>query len=166
MKQSKILDNIQDQMKPGKITLSGFLGNDDRKLIDILIEDDAVVKRMDLTHEDIAQKMIYFKDKGLKGLGEFIKVPPHFEVRVDSVRGKIPCPFGDPGVFKKINTTVKNLDKNMEITYTDLNIHMIYAHGFYEGKGSDFRLEPKKIITTLEIKSSDFDYNLTNRKED
>ncbi|HMA68689.1 MAG TPA: hypothetical protein VKN74_02370, partial [Candidatus Mcinerneyibacterium sp.] len=61
MKQSKILDNIQDQMKPGKITLSGFLGNDDRKLIDILTEDDAKVKRMDLSHEEIAQKMIYFK---------------------------------------------------------------------------------------------------------
>jgi len=49
-----------------------------------------------ISHQDIANRMLYFKEHGLRGLGEFISVPPHFEVRVDSSRGKLPCSIGDP----------------------------------------------------------------------
>jgi hypothetical protein len=31
------------------------------------------------------------------------------------------------------------------ISWTDLNIHMIEAHGFFEGKGSFFRIEPIEL---------------------
>lgn len=155
MKQTPELDKAQERMKPGVITRDGFLGNDKRKLIDILIEDDAEVKRLDLTHKRIANRMIYFRDAGLRGLGEFITVEPHFEVKVDTVRGKLPSPFGEPGIFPKTNTTVKNMNLDKEITYTDLNIHMILAHGFYEGKGSPFRLEPKELKEILEIKTEE-----------
>ena len=86
--------------------------------------------------------MVELRDAGMAGLGEFLDVAPHFEVRVDSVRGKLPCPFGDPGIFPKTNTTVRNKRLGREITYTDLHIHLIGSHGFYEGKGSPFRLEP------------------------
>lgn len=138
-------------MKPGIITRDGFLGTDARNLIDILVEDDALVKRMNLDHQSIAQRMIELRDAGLRGLGNFISVEPHYEIRVDSVRGKLPCPFGDPGVFPKTNTVVRNLENNREITYTDLNIHMIMAHGFYEGRGSPFRLEPDDLVHILDI---------------
>jgi len=49
-----------------------------------------------ISHQDIANRMLYFKEHGLRGLGEFISVPPHFEVRVDSSREKLPCSIGDP----------------------------------------------------------------------
>jgi hypothetical protein len=151
MKQTVQMMRIQEKMKPGVITRDGFLGPDRRNLIDILIEDDETVKRMGLTHQQVAQRMLEFRDAGMRGLGEFISIEPHFEVRVDSVRGKLPCPFGDPGIFPKTNITVRNLEKNEEITYTDLHIHLIGSHGFYEGKGSVFRLEPKALVDTLEI---------------
>jgi len=151
MKQTVQMKKIQEKMKAGVITRDGFLGNDRRNLIDILIEDDETVKRMNLTHQAIAQRMIDLRDEGMRGLGDFIHVEPHFEVRVDSVRGKLPCPFGDPGIFPKTNITVKNLEKNREIIYTDLHIHLVYAHGFYEGKDSVFRLEPKELVEALEV---------------
>ena len=141
-------------MKPGIITRDGFLGTDRRNLIDMLVEDDETVKRMDLTHATVAQRMIDLRDAGLRGLGNFINVEPHFEVRVDSVRGKLPCPFGDPGIFQKTNTTVRNLKSGKEVTYTDLHIHMIGSHGFYEGRGSPFRLEPEILVSVLEIKKA------------
>jgi len=155
MKQSPQLQKAQSAMRPGVITRDGFLGSDTRNLIDILIEDGAEVQRFNLTHADIAHRMIEIRDSGMKGLGDFIDVEPHFEVRVDSVRGKLPCPFGDPGIFPKTNTIARNLELGKEITYTDLNIHMIMAHGFYEGRGSGFRLEPSDIIEVLEIKPAD-----------
>ncbi len=151
MKQSPQLDSIQEQMKPGVITLDGFLGTDERNLIDILIEDDWTVRRLGCTHAEIAERMKYFRDRGSEGLGQFILVDDHFEVRVDSVRGVLPSPFGGPGMYGKVNTTVRNTRLGKEVTYTDLHIHFIGEHGFYEGKGSPFRLDPEEVIDVLEI---------------
>ncbi|MBN1835793.1 MAG: hypothetical protein JW820_08075 [Spirochaetales bacterium] len=155
MKQTVQMDRIQEKMAPGVITLDGFLGTDPRKLIDILVEDDEEVKRLNLTHQGIAQRMIELREAGMQGLGEFIEVAAHFEVRVDSVRGKLPCPFGDPGVFPKTNITVRNLELEREVVFTDLHIHMIYSHGFYEGKGSKFRLEPAVLAAVLEVEPAE-----------
>ena len=151
MKQTVQMQTIQDRMEPGVIVRDGFLGADARNLVEILTADEAEVLRLGLTHQDIARRMIALRDAGTAGLGELIDVPPHFEVRVDSVRGKLPCPFGDPGIFPKTNTTVRNLRLGRELTYTDLHIHMIGSHGFYEGRGSQFRLEPRDLAEILEV---------------
>ncbi|MGM0431731.1 MAG: hypothetical protein ACQEQU_03350 [Spirochaetota bacterium] len=151
MKQSPQLTKIQEQMRPGVITLDGFLGTDTRNLVDILMEDDGTVRRMGLTHSKIADRMEYFRNEGYDGLGEFITVDGHFEVRVDSVRGSLPSPFGGPGMYKKVNTTVRNLNSGKEITYTDLHIHFVRDYGFYEGKGSSYRLEPEQLVEVLEV---------------
>ncbi len=151
MKQTVQMREIQDKMKPGVITRDGFLGTDSRNLIDILIEDDAKVKRINFTHGQIAGRMQELREAGKRGLGDFISVAPHFEVRVDMVRGKLPCPFGHPGLIQKTNIQVRNLEKNREIAFTDMHIHIIGEHGFYEGKGSPYRLEVSDLIEILEI---------------
>ncbi len=153
MKQTPEFNAIQQQMKPGVITLEGFLGTDTRNLVDIIAKDDASVHHLNVTHEDIASRMQYFRDSGLDGLGEFINIDDHYEVRVDSVRGKLPSPFGGKGMYEKVNTTVKNLLNNKEVTYTDLHIHFVRDHGFYEGEGSVYRIEPSLLVETLEVKS-------------
>ncbi|HLW22542.1 MAG TPA: hypothetical protein VKZ39_05095 [Sphaerochaetaceae bacterium] len=151
MKQTPGYDAIQRQMAPGVITLEGFLGTDNRKLIDILNADDATVRSAEVTHQQIAERMQYFRDIGLDGLGEFMGVDDHFDVRVDSVRGKLPSPFGGPGMYEKVNTTVVNKRLGREVVYTDLHIHFVRDHGFYEGKGSSYRLEPEDLIAILEV---------------
>jgi hypothetical protein len=150
MKQTPQLARIQQKMAPGVITRDGFLGEDRRNLVDILTTDDGEVRRLGYSHQDLAQRMVDLRDAGLAGLGEFLDVEPHYEVRVDSVRGKLPCPFGDPGIFQKTNTTVRNRRLGREVTYTDLHIHLIGSHGFYEGRGSPFRLEPRELAEILE----------------
>lgn len=152
MKQTVQLQRIQERMRPGVITRDGFLGDDRRNLVDILVSDDAEVKRLGVSHPKVAERMIELRDAGMRGLGEYIEVEPHFEVRVDTVRGKLPCPFGDPGIFPKTNVSVRNLASGREILYTDLHIHMILAHGFYEGKGSPLRLEPRELVEVLEVR--------------
>jgi len=155
MKQTVQMRQIQEKMAPGAIVRDGFLGADARNLVDILTEDEGEVTRLGLAHQQIARRMIELRDGGAAGLGELIDVPPHFEVRVDSVRGRLPCPFGDPGIFPKTNTTVKNTRSGRELTYTDLHIHMIGSHGFYEGRGSLFRLEPRDLVEVLEVRPSE-----------
>lgn len=151
MKQSIQLTKIQEQMRPGIITLDGFLGDDTRNLIDMLIEDDGLVRRTGHAHVTIAERMQYFRDAGLDGLGEFLTIDDHFLVRVDSVRGMLPSPFGGPGMYEKVNTTVRNIRLDEEITFTDLHIHFVKDHGFYEGKGSPFRISPEALIRILEV---------------
>ena len=151
MKQSPELQKAQESMRPGALTLYGFLGTDDRNLIDILIDDDAKVKRMGLSHEQIAGRMEELRDKGTAGLGEFRTVGPRFQVRVESVRGKLPSPFGGPGLYPKTNTIVRNTGLDKEIVFSDLHIHLIRDHGFYQGKGSRFRLEPADLAAVLEV---------------
>ncbi len=150
MKQTPQMNEIQMQMQRGVITLEGFLGTDERNLSDILLSDDQLVNLHHFSHAGIAERMQHFRDAGMEGLGEFITIDGHFEVRVDSVRGTLPSPFGGPGMYAKVNTTVRNLSLGKEITYTDLHIHLVRDHGFYEGTGSRFRLEPIELATILE----------------
>ena len=151
MKQSPEMKKIQDNMQPGVITINGFIGDDHCDLAQILDRDNNAVKKLKLTHKIIAVKMQEFRDKGEAGLGEFIKVDPHFNVKVSTVRGGIRCPFEDKGLLQKANITVKNLKTGKEISYTDLCIHFIEKHGFYQGIGSLYRLNPEKLASVLEL---------------
>jgi hypothetical protein len=151
MKQTEQMKEIQERMKPGVIARDGFLGSDGRNLIDILVEDDAEVKRLNLTHEIIAARMFELREAGKEGLGDIVSISPNYEISVDIRRGKLACPFGHRGLIRKSMILVRNLEKGREITYTDMNIHMIKEHGFYQGKGSSFRLEIDDLVDILDI---------------
>ena len=151
MKQTPEFDYIQEMLKPGKITKDGFLGTDKRKLIDIINDDEAEVLRHNLTNKEIADKMIYFRESGKKGLGDFCTVDKDFEVKVDIFRGKLTNPFNKKHLVRKTQIIVINKKLNQEIIFTGMNIEMIRDHGFYEGKGAVYRLEPEYIIKILDI---------------
>ncbi len=64
----------------------------------------------------------------------------------------LPSPFGDPKrLYHKIVATVKNTKLKKELSYSQLHVHMIRDHGFFEGKGNVFRLEPEEVIAFLDI---------------
>jgi hypothetical protein len=155
MKQSPQLDRIQHEMHPGAIVRDGFLGTDARKLAEVLDADAAAVRRLGVSHGAIAARMRELSRAGERGLGQDVDVGGVFEVRVDSVRGKLPCPFGHEGLYSKKNTTVRRADTGEELTFTDLGVHMIEAHGFYEGKGSPFRVDPVSAVRILEVAAAD-----------
>ena len=151
MKQSARDDAIQNQMRPGHLTRDGMLGADRRKLCDIIEADDAAVRRLGLSHAAIAARMRELRDAGARGLGQAIRVLGHFEVRVDSVRGKLPCPFLHPGLFQKEFVEVRNERSGEQALFTELNIHLIQEHGFYEGLESPFRQDPATLARVLEV---------------
>ena len=143
------MDQVAAALKPGAISRDGFLGKDRRRLATILAADDAEVRRHGLTHAALAARLTVFRDAAVAAFGEWAEVPPHFEVQAESVRGGLPCPFGDPGLHAKTNVTVRNRTTGREFRFTDLNLHLIAAHGFYEGRGSPFRVEPADVIAVL-----------------
>ncbi len=147
MKQSPKYKMAQENMKPGVITADGFLGDDDRNLVDIITEDEEEMALLGLDFVEVAKLMRKLTREGLKGLGELIKYE-NWEIRVDEARGFLPCPFKD-GIFRKRTTVVKNLKNGKELVYSDLSIHLLAAHHFLQGKGAKFRLEPKEIKEVL-----------------
>lgn len=151
MKQPPQLAKAENSMKPGVLTKEGFLGTDGRHLTDILTEDEAEVARLGLTHRIIAARMRYFRDEALKDEGMSVEIEGRFEVVAESFKGKIPCPFGEPGMISKGNVSVTNKETGRKIYFSDLDIHLIGRHGFYQGKGSPYRISPKELKEVLEI---------------
>ena len=149
MKATPIETRIMNRMKPGVITLSGFLGSDPRNLFDIIAEDAKTLAFLEKDPDEIALRMQYFTDISWEASGEEVTVDDIFIVRTDVVRGKLPCPFAHVGIYRKAITTVFNTRLNIELRWTSLSIHLIKEHGFFEGKGSPFRLDPETLVKTL-----------------
>jgi hypothetical protein len=149
MKQSRKDDLIQAQMRPGVITRDGLLGDDTRALRDIIEADEAAVNRLGLSHAVLAARMRELRAAGVRGLGDPVTLDGTFEIRVDAVRGRLPCPFRHPGLYPNELMTVRNLKLGETVIFTRLNIHLIASHGFYEGLGSPYRLDPATLARVL-----------------
>ena len=149
MKQNPEEKKIQDRMKPGILTLHGFLGNDTRYLNEIIATDSKLLARLDISRNKIAERMEFFTKQAFESYDGAIIVEKIYSVEYRSVRGRVICPFPEPGTYQKGFVTFTNLKKNITITWTPLNIHMIKDHGFFEGRDSKNRLEPKILIDTL-----------------
>ena len=149
MKESPQLRQVEERMRAGRITRDGFLGTDRRPLAQILDEDANTVSRLGLTHEQIADRLQHFMDEGAGGLGTTVVVDDIFEVRVESVRGMLPCPWPGHGLFRKTNVYLKNTETGEEMVYTAMQVHTISAHGFYEGRGSPYRIDPVRAKRIL-----------------
>ena len=151
MKQDPILERAEKLMKPGEISSSGFLGNDNRKLVDILLDDGQTVASLNLSHEILADRMEELTEKAREYLGSPVLVDGYLEVTIQDSRGNIACPFQHMGMYPKENVHVLNVKTGESIQWTPLNIHMIREHGFYEGKGSPFRVDPLDLVRVLGI---------------
>ncbi len=145
MKQNPELKLIEENMIPGALSAQGFIGDDSRNLTDILRADADSLKQAGITQEELADKMQELTDFGMQGLGRPVPMDGRFEIEVEDYRGKLPCPFRDNAKIDKRQTRVRRLDTDVVMRWTDLNIHMIREHGFFEGHGSAYRLDPVEL---------------------
>ncbi len=142
---------LRQNFLPGKITKDGFLGSDNRHIHDIIKMDLSVLETNAITKEQVADRLQFFIDEGKKGLGSHINLND-FVVQIQWDRGLMPCPFGDSGLHHKIIATVTNKEtETIVIKYSQLNVHMIREHGFFEGKDSLYRIDPEILISSIFI---------------
>jgi len=153
MKPTPLETKLFDNFKPGKITKDGFLGDDTRHVHDIIKDDLLTLSRLGIEAEVIAERLQYFIEEGKKGLETKVDLGD-FTVQISWDRGLLPCPFGEPRRHHKIIATLVNKKLNREIRYSQLNVHTIREHGFFEGKGSTFRLEPGELVEVLELRGA------------
>ena len=149
MKKNPAMQKIYDNMQPGVLSLHGFLGTDDRDVELIIDHDAAELESSGETAETIAEGLERVRDKALEGLGDYVSIGEGFMARADSIRGKLPCPFEHKGLFRKTVISLRGPGINGDLLFTDLGIHLIKEHGFFQGKGSPFRIEPLQIAEIL-----------------
>jgi len=144
--QDKKLDEI---LRSSRLTAGGFMGDDERSVLELIDADTAALAELDLTKEQVAARMRQITNAAKSGLGTWVRVDENLDGKVDEARGRLVCPWPHPGTFPKRMTTVKAIKTGAGIRWSDLNIHLIGEHGFFEGKGSDFRIEPEELVRVI-----------------
>lgn len=145
MKQTHEEKKLLPNFLPGKITRDGFLGMDTRHIHDIVEADLKILERLGISKEEIADRLQSFIDAGKEGLESHVDLGDYI-VKIDWDRGMLPCPFGECGLHHKIIAHVQIKATGKSICFSQLNVHMIRKHGFFEGKGSAYRLDPKTLV--------------------
>jgi hypothetical protein len=64
--------------------------------------------------------------------------------------GSQPSPFQDD-TASGTNVTLQNLDNGKKLKYALLVPYMIERYGFYEGKGTPYRVDPRSVVEVLDF---------------
>ncbi|MDP6635010.1 MAG: hypothetical protein QGG42_08945 [Phycisphaerae bacterium] len=146
---------IVERMAPGVLCAEGFLGSDGRSLGDILAADSHTVESLDLTHKQIAAKLGEIMQAAADAFGNPVSVGDGLSAVAAEAMGPIGCPWGGCGVFAKGEIELTDARSGKTLRLTPLSVHLIGRHGFYQGKGARYRLEPEELARLLDISGGD-----------
>ena len=149
VKESPQNKKLEEMLRSSKLVAGGFLGEDTRSISEIIDSDISDISRLGYTVEQIAARMREITNKAVLFLGNWSEIDNKRLAKVDEAKGSLVCPWPHSGRYAKRVTTVKQTESGQTIKYSDLNIHLIEEHGFFEGRGATFRLEPKKLIKII-----------------
>lgn len=141
MKENPIESKVRQDMQ------ERFLGSDTRLIAQIIESDEAELRAAGLGADELAGAMRRLTEKGMESLGDEVQADG-FMVRVEEYMGQIGCPFKHAVREAKRNTTAVD-PRGRVMTWTDMSIHLIERHGFFQGEGSDYRLEPLELAEFL-----------------
>ncbi|QEH35782.1 hypothetical protein OJF2_43390 [Aquisphaera giovannonii] len=149
----RAIADLEADMRPGAKSPvgsdGGFLGKRESLLEVMAADNDEVVGRLGLTHQEVARHM-----HALGAIGERMQEEPfryhgqRFRVTVVAYRGDQPSPFHD-GTKSNKEVTVRNLDSGKQIEFSLLVPFMVERYGFYEGKGTPYRVDPARLLEVL-----------------
>jgi len=150
MKRTPEDEKIIERMSPGVLTREGFLGDDRRSLQEILDADRAAVEAMGLTHAEIADALDVACRAAMSGLGSPVHLPgPNRVAEYHEAMGYIASPWPEGRTFPKGEIVLADPAGGESVVFTPLSVHLIREHGFYQGRGSPYRLEPAKLARLL-----------------
>lgn len=148
MKKNPEQERIMKDMEAGRLSADGFLGNDHRNLNAIVEADQRVLEELGVSAEELGNTMRRLTRAGIAGLGDPVEAEG-YEITIDEWRGWKGCPFKDNRRAAKRITFLRRLSDNAEFEWTDLCIHLIRDHGFFQGKGAARRIEPAELVEFL-----------------
>lgn len=151
MKKSPSEYELMRGLHPSKFSAQGFLGSDRRPIDEIVSEDLWVLERHHVSKEALVQALRHAYDTAQKALGAEVFIHAGVTAIFYESMGRIPSPFRGDGVFEKGEAVVKDVDGGHSIIITRLAIHLIEKHGFFQGKGSRYRIDPLAAIKMFRL---------------
>ena len=149
MKNPPDIQKLEAILRSSKLVANGFMGDDPRGVMEIIEADVSTLSKLGYTTEQVARRMQEITNMAIPHLGNWVRIDPQRQVRVDEAKGLLVCPWPHAGRFAKRVTIVRLIDSGRSIHWSDLNIHLIEKHGFFEGTNSAFRLEPKELVKII-----------------
>lgn len=148
-------------MRPGAFSQAGFLGEHER-LEDVLARDAAALADADLSRDELADALGRLLDAAEAAKGRSARVDGRFEVSVEVFTGFQICPWAPSphsgqctaggGVrHASVAWRVRNRRTREELRGPGLIVHLIRAHGFFEGLESPHRVDPIALARVLEL---------------
>ena len=125
------------------------MGDDPRSSDEIIDADATELSKLGYTTEQVASRMKSITESAKAGLENWVQIDDNHRAIVAEARGFSVCPWPHSGRYVKRVTTVERLDTGATVRWSDLNIHLIAEHGFFEGKGSTFRIEPAELTAVI-----------------
>ena len=149
MKESPENQKLEQLLRLSRLVAGGFMGSDTRSISEVIDADSAELARLGFTQEQLAERMQQITKLAIPGLGTWVRVDDTKEAAVQEAKGSLVCPWPHPGRYAKRITTVRNVQSGECISFSDLNTHLIGRHGFFGGRGSMFRIEPKQVARMI-----------------
>ncbi len=134
-----------------KLHQGNYMRGEARPLSRLLDDDKALVSSLDLDMDFVTNLLDRLYHEAGAGMGDTVLVDGKYEVSLREDRGKIACPWGDRYFAPKAVVLARNIKNNQEIKYSILGLHMIRRHGFFQGSGSPFRIDPKDLKSFFEL---------------
>ncbi len=125
------------------------MGQDGRSAEDIIQSDAAVLARLHVTIDALAKRMSRITEAAEAGLGTWVAIDDKRRAMALGAKGFLVCPWGHRGQYRKTVTIVELIGWGRSTRWSDLSVHMIAEHGFFQGRGSTFRIEPKELIEII-----------------
>src|SRR5206468_2284094 len=113
-----------------------------------------VVDELGLTHQELAGHLHLIGAVAAKqAVNQPLDLLYHgkkLRVRATIFRGFAQSPFLD-GTKTNCETTVENRTTGKKVSFSLLVPHMIERYGFYEGKGTPYRVEPRAVLEVFDF---------------
>lgn len=146
----KTIEELEKVMRPGVSSGKGFLGKDESLLAILADDNDFVIGKLGLTHQELARHLLILaalaESKGKTVLYHGRKL----HLQSISFRGVMPSPFAD-GTKTNTEVTITNEASGKKLIYSTLVPMMMERYGFYEGHGTPYRVDPRRIVEVLDF---------------
>ncbi|MBN2036273.1 MAG: hypothetical protein JW768_05985 [Chitinispirillaceae bacterium] len=134
-----------------KFSGDGFLGSDQRPVDEIIAHDARTLDQAGIPLAQLAAALETAYLASRDALGAPAETAPEVIGEFEESRGRLPCPFRGCGVFEKGEAVLTDRRTNDTLIITALGIHLIKKHGFFQGSGSRYRIDPLKAAKILRI---------------
>lgn len=141
---------LEKDMRPGESSTKGFLGKDENLLDILAMDNDFVLDKLGLTHQELSRHLLLLAAIAEKGNKEIVYHGQGFKLKFVAFRGVVLSPFED-GTKTNKEVEITNVKTGKTVKYSVLVPVMMERYGFYEGKGTPYRVDPRQIVETLDF---------------